>query len=113
MPDPVVNDPAIWIKYAALVKSMVIGIFGGVTAMLAFINKFQTKKGCSKAHLDHDKLMGEKEEGYKKDLRNLEDKLKSLDDKTEIKLGAIHDSTVRQEKLLEKVADAVFLPRGT
>lgn len=108
MPDPVIKDPVAIIQWATLIKTLVGSIIGGAIAVVAFFSKFQTKGNCDKAHKDHDKLLEEKEEGYKKDLRNLELKISSLKENTDIKLEAIHASTIRQEKLVEKIADKVW-----
>ncbi len=108
MPDPVIKDPTAIIQWATLIKTLVGSIIGGAIAVVAFFSKFQTKRGCDKSHENHDKLLEEKEEGYKKDLRNLEVKISSLKENTDIQLIAIHDSTMRQEKLIEKIADKIW-----
>lgn len=69
------------------------GIVATGIAIVKFFSHFQTKGGCKKAHTEHDKLDIERQ--------------KVRDEK----LGRIHDSVERTEKLVLKIAKDFYKPR--
>ena len=77
-------------KVADIIRSLVVGVIGGGSAMIAFISRFQTKKGCKVSHKQHDKVMFLKEQLF------------------EQKIDTIHDTMLEQKKLLEKIADKIW-----
>ena len=81
-------------KLADIARSLVVGAVGSGAAMVAFFNRYQTKGGCKKAHSNHDKLDIERQ--------------KVRDEK----LGRIHDSVERTEKLVLKMANDFYKPKS-
>ena len=70
------------------------GIVATGIAIVKFFSHFQTKGGCKKAHAEHDKLDTLRQ--------NVRDE----------KLGRIHDTVERTEKLVLKMAGDFYKPRN-
>lgn len=102
-----------------ILKSVVGGIISGGLIVFTFLSRYQTKEGCIVEHDNHDRLVKKdhqliEERFARVELQissmatNTNNRLKSMEEKHGIELKAIRESTERQEKIMEKMADKVW-----
>lgn len=88
--------------YASTIKILVSSVIGGGVAVSGFLSRFQTKGGCKKSHAQHDALQEERQKTRDAKYEVLENKIEN-----------VQASQDRTHELVEKIADAVFVPRGS